>query len=86
MHNAFENAASTVSGIEAAYRSLVRQGKIPEQNVKFIAYGGDGGTYDTGIQGRVRHLFKPENEHMIDEMQAEVDRRWEQLLERCGEA
>ena len=50
MHNAFENAASTVSGIEAAYRSLVRQGKIPEQNVKFIAYGGDGGTYDIGIQ------------------------------------
>jgi len=242
MHNAFENAASTVSGIEAAYRSLVRQGKIPEQNVKFIAYGGDGGTYDIGIQalsgamerghqmlyvcydngaymntgiqrssatpygahtttspagkvipgkkqfrkdlamimaghnipyvaqaspsqwrdlmkktrkavdcggpafmnvlascnrgwrhaseqsieimqlavdtcwwplfevehgewrltyqpkekkpvvewlklqGRFRHLFKPENEHMIDEMQTEVDRRWEQLLKRCGEA
>ncbi len=50
MHNAFENAASTISGIEAAYRSLVRQGKIPEQNVKFIAYGGDGGTYDIGLQ------------------------------------
>jgi pyruvate ferredoxin oxidoreductase beta subunit len=50
IHNAFENAASTVSGIEAAYRSLVRQGKIPEQNVRFIAYGGDGGTYDIGIQ------------------------------------
>jgi pyruvate ferredoxin oxidoreductase beta subunit len=50
IHNAFENAASTVSGVEAAYRSLVRQGKIPEQNVKFIAYGGDGGTYDIGIQ------------------------------------
>lgn len=50
IHNAFENAASTVSGLEAAYRSLVRQGKIPEQNVKFIAYAGDGGTYDIGIQ------------------------------------
>ncbi len=50
IHNAFENAASTISGVEAAYRSLVRQGKIPEQNVKFIAYGGDGGTYDIGIQ------------------------------------
>jgi pyruvate ferredoxin oxidoreductase beta subunit len=50
IHNAFENAASTVSGVEAAYRSLVRQGKLPEQNVKFIAYGGDGGTYDIGIQ------------------------------------
>jgi pyruvate ferredoxin oxidoreductase beta subunit len=50
MHNAFENSASTVSGIEAAYRSMVRQGKIPEQDVKFIAYGGDGGTYDIGLQ------------------------------------
>jgi len=50
IHNAFENAASTISGVEAAYRSLVRQGKIPEQNVKFLAFGGDGGTYDIGIQ------------------------------------
>jgi pyruvate ferredoxin oxidoreductase beta subunit len=50
MHNAFENAASTISGIEAAYRSMVRQGKIEEQNIKFIAYGGDGGTYDIGLQ------------------------------------
>jgi pyruvate ferredoxin oxidoreductase beta subunit len=50
MHNAFENAASTISGIEAAYRSLVRQGKMPEQDVKFIAFGGDGGTYDIGLQ------------------------------------
>ncbi|MGQ9626358.1 MAG: thiamine pyrophosphate-dependent enzyme [Anaerolineae bacterium] len=50
IHNAFENAASTCSGIESAYRSLVRQGKIEEKNVKFIAFGGDGGTYDIGIQ------------------------------------
>ena len=50
IHNAFENAASTISGVEAAYRSLVKQGKIEEQNVKFIAYGGDGGTYDIGLQ------------------------------------
>ncbi|MGD1996768.1 MAG: thiamine pyrophosphate-dependent enzyme [Anaerolineae bacterium] len=50
IHNAFENAASTISGVEAAYRSLVRQGKIPEQDVKFIAIGGDGGTYDIGLQ------------------------------------
>jgi len=50
IHNAFENAASTISGVEAAYRSMVRQGKIPEQDVKFIAFGGDGGTYDIGLQ------------------------------------
>jgi pyruvate ferredoxin oxidoreductase beta subunit len=50
IHNAFENAASTISGVEAAYRSLVRQGKIPEQEVRFLAFGGDGGTYDIGLQ------------------------------------
>ncbi|MBN1953779.1 MAG: pyruvate ferredoxin oxidoreductase [Anaerolineae bacterium] len=50
IHNAFENAASTISGVEAAYRSMVRQGKIPEQNIKFLAFGGDGGTYDIGLQ------------------------------------
>jgi pyruvate ferredoxin oxidoreductase beta subunit len=50
MHNAFENAASTIAGIEAAYRSLVRQGKREEENVKFLAFGGDGGTYDIGLQ------------------------------------
>jgi pyruvate ferredoxin oxidoreductase beta subunit len=50
MHNAFENAASTISGIEAAYRSMVKQGKIEDQNTKFIAFGGDGGTYDIGLQ------------------------------------
>ncbi len=50
IHNAFENAASTISGVEAAYRSLVRQGKIPDQDVKFLAFGGDGGTYDIGLQ------------------------------------
>ena len=37
-------------------------------------------------QGRFRHLFRPENEHIIDELQAAVDRRWEELLKRCGEA
>ncbi len=50
IHSAFENAASTIAGVETAYRSLVRQGKIPERNVKFIAFGGDGGTYDIGLQ------------------------------------
>jgi len=50
IHNAFENAAATISGVEAAYRSLVRQNKLPEQDVRFLAFGGDGGTYDIGLQ------------------------------------
>jgi pyruvate ferredoxin oxidoreductase beta subunit len=50
IHNAFENAPATMSGVEAAYRSLVRQGKIPDRELTFIAFGGDGGTYDIGLQ------------------------------------
>ena len=45
IHTAFENATSTLSGVEAAYKSLKRQGKISEDtHTKFITFGGDGGT------------------------------------------
>lgn len=50
IHNAFENAASTISGAESAYRALVKRGRIEDENVKFLAFGGDGGTYDIGLQ------------------------------------
>lgn len=50
MHNAFENAAATAAGAEAAYRALVRQGKIEDRDIRFVAFGGDGGTYDIGLQ------------------------------------
>jgi pyruvate ferredoxin oxidoreductase beta subunit len=50
VHNAFENAATTASGIEAMYKSLVRRGRIPDRNIKFLAFGGDGATYDIGLQ------------------------------------
>jgi pyruvate ferredoxin oxidoreductase beta subunit len=49
IHSAFENAGATVSGAEAAYNALKRRGKI-EGDTKFIAFGGDGGTYDIGLQ------------------------------------
>lgn len=49
IHTAFENAAATLSGAEAAYKNLHGKGKIKE-NYKFIAFGGDGGTYDIGFQ------------------------------------
>ena len=35
-------------------------------------------------QGRFKHLFKPENEHLIEKYQKEVDRRWEDLLFKCS--
>ena len=51
IHSAFENAAATVAGAEAAYKAMKRKGKLPEdEHTKFIAFGGDGGTYDIGLQ------------------------------------
>ncbi|MBN7772711.1 thiamine pyrophosphate-dependent enzyme [Clostridium aminobutyricum] len=49
IHSAFENAGATCGGVEAAYRALKKRGKIND-NFKFIAFGGDGGTYDIGLQ------------------------------------
>ncbi|HHQ44605.1 MAG TPA: pyruvate ferredoxin oxidoreductase [Candidatus Altiarchaeales archaeon] len=49
IHNAFENSAATISGVETAYRALKKKGKIKDE-IKFIAMGGDGGTYDIGLQ------------------------------------
>lgn len=51
IHNAFENAGATLSGVETAYRVLKKRGKLDkEETFKFIAFGGDGGTYDIGFQ------------------------------------
>lgn len=51
IHNAFENAGATISGVEGAYNVLKRKGKLKEdENYKFITFGGDGGTYDIGFQ------------------------------------
>ena len=51
IHTAFECAAATLSGAEAAYVSMKKQGKLPQEGeTKFIAFGGDGGTYDIGLQ------------------------------------
>ncbi|MCK5614954.1 pyruvate ferredoxin oxidoreductase [Candidatus Pacearchaeota archaeon] len=49
VHTAFENSAATISGVEAAYQALKRKGKVSKE-IKFIAFGGDGGTYDIGLQ------------------------------------
>jgi len=51
VHSAFENAAATAAGVEAMYKALKNKGKIPaDKKIKFLAVGGDGGTYDIGIQ------------------------------------
>jgi len=49
VHIAFENAAAVASGIEAAYKAMARRGAW-DKKVNIIAFAGDGGTYDIGIQ------------------------------------
>ncbi|MEI6588105.1 MAG: thiamine pyrophosphate-dependent enzyme [Candidatus Moraniibacteriota bacterium] len=49
IHSAFENAAATISGVERAYLAMRKKGKI-KKKIKFVAFGGDGGTYDIGLQ------------------------------------
>src|SRR3989339_542682 len=50
LHNAFENSAATCSGVEAAFKALKKKGQAPAEHVNFVAFGGDGGTYDIGFQ------------------------------------
>lgn len=51
LHVAFENAAAAASGVETAYRALKKRGKLPpDEPLTIVAFGGDGGTYDIGLQ------------------------------------
>ncbi len=52
IHIGFENAATAASGAEAMYKTLKRKGRLKDPNkpVKFVAFGGDGATYDIGFQ------------------------------------
>lgn len=49
IHTAFACAGATLSGVESAYKVLKKKGKV-DDDYKFIAFGGDGGTYDIGLQ------------------------------------
>jgi len=49
VHVAFENAAAVASGIEAAYKAMAKRNAW-DKKVDIIAFGGDGGTFDIGIQ------------------------------------
>ncbi len=52
IHIGFENAATSISGAEAMYKARKRKGtlKDPDAPTKFVAFGGDGSTYDIGFQ------------------------------------
>ena len=48
IHSAFENAAATIAGVESAYQALKKKDKVGD--IKFVAFAGDGGSYDIGLQ------------------------------------
>ena len=50
LHTAFETAAANASGIDAALKIMKKKGKLKQDHVDVIAFAGDGGTYDIGIQ------------------------------------
>lgn len=51
IHSAFPNSAAVASGVEAAIQARRSRGELPVgKDLKVIAFGGDGGTYDIGLQ------------------------------------
>ncbi|MHA1465466.1 MAG: thiamine pyrophosphate-dependent enzyme [Candidatus Heimdallarchaeaceae archaeon] len=50
LHNAFENAPATASGAIEAMKVMRRKQNKPDRNVNMIIFGGDGATYDIGLQ------------------------------------
>jgi pyruvate ferredoxin oxidoreductase beta subunit len=49
LHVAFENSAAVASGVESAYRALRARNAI-DDDLTFVVFAGDGGTYDIGLQ------------------------------------
>jgi len=50
IHTLFENSAAVASGVESALKAMVRKEKIPDRGTKVVAMGGDGATFDIGLQ------------------------------------
>ena len=50
LHTLFENTGAEISGAEAGLKAMMRKGKAPKRDIKFVAMGGDGGTSDIGLQ------------------------------------
>lgn len=50
IHIGFENGSTAAAGAETMYRALARKGRYKGEKPKFVAFGGDGSTYDIGFQ------------------------------------
>ena len=52
IHIGFENGSTAVAGAETMYKALKSKGRLPQpdRTPKFVAFGGDGASYDIGFQ------------------------------------
>ena len=50
IHALFENTAAVASGVESGLDAMKRKGRGPAQDVTVVAMGGDGSTFDIGLQ------------------------------------
>jgi len=52
IHSLFENTAAVASGIDAARQAFTRKNRLTDfqKKMKIVAFAGDGGTYDIGLQ------------------------------------
>ena len=51
IHIGFENSSTAIAGAEAMHKAKKRKGTlISDRDPKFVAFGGDGSTYDIGFQ------------------------------------
>jgi len=52
VHIGFENGSTAIAGVETMHKALKKKGKLPKdfKDPKFVAFGGDGSTYDIGFQ------------------------------------
>lgn len=50
IHIGFENGSTAAAGAEAMYKALAKKGRYTGEKPKFVAFGGDGSTYDIGFQ------------------------------------
>ena len=50
IHTAFENVAANAAGIETALKVMRKKGQLKQDHIDVVAFAGDGGTYDIGLQ------------------------------------
>lgn len=52
IHVGFENSSTVIAGAQTMYEVLKKKGRVPalKEDPKFVAFGGDGATYDIGFQ------------------------------------